>query len=444
MIPLALALVALTAAPPGIEGLGLGPVAAQVQQGSWWYACPNSGGLVVVDLAVPGQPKLVGRQLEGRFCTRLVLDGQSLIVLESREEAVTLSLLDPAQPSRAVAVVASSAEPAPAAPPVAAVVPRARVVEVKGGRVVFDGGAGAGFAPGMRVRVLSQRLVAKPDLLTGGSVQAPSGEMSAVLVIEQAEADRAMAILGRGDLAEPGDVIEPTDLPTSERLLFPRRAPFSWRTGFTVRPFLGLEGTSKPVGFIVDGFVAWYPHAVPLAIEVGVAPMAFAVNTREAHYPGTFTFTLAYVTDYFEIGLGAGALIGNLGPCYQSGPLDAPVCEANTGVTINQRLRLGALDGFHFEWQSSVFSRPDRFVFGVGRGEVAVPLTSRLGLFGAGGAGENGWGMGELGVRTWMSGTGAPGTLILSASLGYSAIFDGPSRDFVGGPAVGFGMEWRL
>ena len=79
-----------------------------------------------------------------------------------------------------------------------------------------------------------------------------------------------------------------------------------------------------------------------------------------------------------------------------------------------------------------------------GKKGVAAPLTSRLGLFAGGGAGENGWGMGELGVRTWMSGTGAPGTLILSASLGYSAIFDGPSRDFVGGPAVGFGMEWRL
>ena len=47
-------------------------------------------------------------------------------------------------------------------------------------------------------------------------------------------------------------------------------------------------------------------------------------------------------------------------------------------------------------------------------------------------------------MRTWVSGAEASGTLIPSASLGYSALFDGPSRDFVGGPAVGFGMEWRL
>jgi hypothetical protein len=47
-------------------------------------------------------------------------------------------------------------------------------------------------------------------------------------------------------------------------------------------------------------------------------------------------------------------------------------------------------------------------------------------------------------VRTSLGGAGGRGTVILRASLGYSAIFDGPSRETVGGPAVAFGMEWRL
>jgi hypothetical protein len=83
-------------------------------------------------------------------------------------------------------------------------------------------------------------------------------------------------------------------------------------------------------------------------------------------------------------------------------------------------------------------------VFGVGRAELSVPLTRQLGLFGAGGAGENGWAFGELGVRTYVGGLGARGTAVLSASIGYASIFDGPSHETVGGPSVAFGCEWRL
>jgi hypothetical protein len=102
------------------------------------------------------------------------------------------------------------------------------------------------------------------------------------------------------------------------------------------------------------------------------------------------------------------------------------------------------LDGLSFTWRSSIFSRPDRFVFGSGRGEANIPIGSHLGLFAAGGGGENGWAFGEGGVRTYVGGTGARGTLIISASLGYASVFDGPSSENAGGPSVAFGMEWRL
>ncbi|MFZ9888741.1 MAG: hypothetical protein ACO3JL_14670 [Myxococcota bacterium] len=60
-------------------------------------------------------------------------------------------------------------------------------------------------------------------------------------------------------------------------------------------------------------------------------------------------------------------------------------------------------------------------------------------------------------MRSLFGGTGAAGTLVLTTSLGVSAVFDGPGeriddgfgnifyqRETVVGPAVGFGMEWRL
>lgn len=432
--------------PPGLEASG-----PPVQRGPLLYVPLVSGGVAVVDVSVEGAPKVVSSVLDGRFITRLLLDGDRLIALEAKEEALVLSLEEPQRPKLARGVTGPSLPvvltPTPAAAPsVTAPSPGAfgTVLEVTQGRVIFEGGTGKGFRQGAHIKVLSQRKVPKPDLVTGAMVEVPSGEVTAVLVVEQADANRAMAVLGRGDTAEKGDRVEVTTEPVSERLFFPRRAPFDWRFGFVVRPFLGLEGTTKPVGIMLDGYVAWYPANIPLSVTVMATPFAFGIGGKEPHYPGTFLAMAGYTTDFFEIGLGAGALTGNVGPCVQMDPLSAAVCEVNTGFTINQHLRLGSLDGFHLSWNSSIFSRPTQFVFGVGRGEVSVPLTSRLGLFAGGGGGENGWALGELGVRTSLGGAGGRGTVILRASLGYSAIFDGPSRETVGGPAVAFGMEWRL
>ena len=167
-------------------------------------------------------------------------------------------------------------------------------------------------------------------------------------------------------------------------------------------------------------------------------------GARDRHNPVTFSATLAYATDFVEVGLGVGALGGRAGPCTQSPWANTIDCEVNTGFTINQVLRLGSIDGVNFLWRSSIFSREDTFVFGVGRGELNIPLNRRIGIFGGGGGGENGWNLAELGVRSYIGGTGARGTQILSASLGLASIFDGPTNESVSGPAVSFGWEWRL
>lgn len=438
-----------------LASLGLGPITSRVQRGTALYLALGRGGLAIVDLGDAARPKLVGRLLEGRVVSQLLVEGDQLVALEVREEAVRLSVADPlhpvawglaAAPVQTAAVPLSPAVEAPMPPTAPRTVLHAKVVEVTNGRIIFSAGLAEGVAKSARVKVISQRLVSKPDLAGRGTVEMPSGEVTAVLAVEQADEHRAMAVLGRGDIAAPGDLVEPTTEALSERLALPRRAPYAWRVGFVVRPFLGIESGSKPVGVLTDAFVAYTFSSIPLTLAAMIEPLGFALNAVEAHYPVTLGVTASYTTDYFEVGLGAGALIGNQGPCNQIGPdgVRTSGCEMNNGYTINQRLRLGAVDGLHLEWHSSVFSRPDRFVFGVGRGEIAVPLTSRLSLFGDGGGGENGWAFGELGVRTYVLGAGAPGTVILSASLGYAAIFDGPGREYVRGPSVAFGAEWRL
>jgi hypothetical protein len=426
------------------------------------YVALEAGGGWIVDASDPRRPLQVGRLAEGQLIGRLLLSGDVLYVLEIKQEATAFDLADPRHPRPLAGWVAPPApseqpEPLPAPAPEKTAPPTAEghVVRLAEGRAVFDFGTDQGVVRGSRVAVRSQRLVSKPDLAGAGEQLVASGEITAVLQVEEAEPARSMARLGRGDVVEVGDLVSPTDAPLSESIFVPRRTPFAGRAGFHVRPYLGLQSGRKTGGALVDLVGSYYWSSVPARIELAVAPAGVAFGGRGDHYPITVALTGAYTTDFFEIGLGAGGLIGKrTRDCFEErlSPTDPDsavhsVCqpgEENTGFTFNQTLRLGALDGLSFTWQSSVFSRPDEFVFGMGRGEVNVPLSRRFGLFGAGGGGENGWAFGEFGVRTYVNGVGAQGTVIISASLGVVDIRDGRSDDGVVGPAVAYGMEWRL
>jgi len=481
-----------------LDALGLVEIVDQVRSGEVLYVAPAGGGVVVIDVSDAASPRIVARFAEGQAVARLLLDGDRLWVVVLHEDVASYSIADPLAPVAALlrpttspgtlAGVQRPAPPAPLEPAKAApeavveteplateaapepALPdiQARVTQVKGGRVLFDGGAAAGFEEGMHVRIVSQRLVSKPDLEGEGVIEVPSGEVIAVVAIEEISDNGAMAQLGRGDLAKTGDLVEPTTERLSESLFLPRRAPYWLRAGFHARPFLALNTQDrKPFGMLIDAYATWYLSIVPIALTAEISPAGFVLFGADAHYPIVLTGVVAYYTDWFEIGLGGGGMIGNEGPCemlwdQQTGEPNGEVaCEENTGFTINQMLRLGPIDGIHLTWNSSIFSRPNEFVFGVGRGELGVPVSSHLGLFAAGGAGENGWAFGELGVRSFFGGTGAPGTLMLSASLGVVGIFDGPGkmtsypdgrggtyteyqREEAIGPSVAFGAEWRL
>ena len=458
------------------EALSLGVVVDRVVIADVHYLALATGGVAVVTM-VDGRWVLSQTLLPGQAVSHVMVDGSRLHAFVVAESVTSFDVRSPGTPVLALPTMSSIVSPPPPPPPPSPPSPPspplplstttaaraivATVVEVREGRVVIDHGSSAGFERGVRVKVISQRLVKKPDLEAGGVAMRPSNEVTAVVALEEAEAGRAMGILGRGDVAMPGDLVEVTEAPLSESLFLPRRAPFHWRLGFVVRPYLGIGGGGTfPIGVLADGYVAYTFEDLPISLFVEASPVGTAILGNEAHYPGVFTLGATYVTDFVEVGLGGGALIGNKGPCAlivdeidTDGDgitdqfrerRDERSCEGNTGATFNQVLRLGAIDGIHLKWSSSIFARDTGFVFGVGRAELAVPVSSRLGLFGGGGGGENGWGYGEIGVRSFFGGTGAPGSYMLQASLGGAAIFDGPSREVIGGPLVAVGMEWRL
>jgi hypothetical protein len=459
------------------EALSLGVVVDRAVIADVHYLALAAGGVAVVTM-VDGRWVLSQTLLPGQAVSHVMVDGSRLHAFVIAESVTSFDVRSPGTPLLALPTMSPTTTPTttatppsplpppspPPTPPLSTTESRAivaMVVEVREGRIVIDHGSSSGFERGVRVKVISQRLVKKPDLEAGGVAMRPSNEVTAVVALEEAEAGRAMGILGRGDVAMPGDLVEVTEAPLSESLFLPRRAPFHWRLGFVVRPYLGIGGGGTfPIGVLADGYVAYTFEDLPISLFVEASPVGTAILGNEAHYPGVFTLGATYITDFVEVGLGGGALIGNKGPCAlivdevdTDGDgfadqfrerRDERSCEGNTGATFNQVLRLGAIDGIHLKWSSSIFARDTGFVFGVGRAELAVPVSSRLGLFGGGGGGENGWGYGEIGVRSFFGGTGAPGSYMLQASLGGAAIFDGPSREVIGGPLVAVGMEWRL
>ncbi|AFE04816.1 hypothetical protein COCOR_02784 [Corallococcus coralloides DSM 2259] len=431
------------------EELGLGPVLDSVVHQGVSYVALGRGGIAVLKLD-GAAPQLVRRIEEGRRFVRLVVVGQSLLAIEQREEAHAFSLATPEQPqpdSLASALgaardltVVTQAPPPPQAPPPTAVPSSTRltVTAVHDGDVTLSGGALAGLGEGTRVRVRTQ------------------DSREVVLKVIESREDTAIARLGRGENVRVGDTAVVTDAPATARLFFPETGLPRLRYGFHARPFLALDArtesgkSARAGGLLLDAFIAWRPGNLPLVLSAQLDPVGFGLGTGLRHTPGSAYVAAAYSTDFLEVGIGAGALFGQK-ECSTQFDYDPntyeqinprTVCDSNAGVSFQQVLRLGALDGFHLAWNSAILSRDNQFRFGSGRGEVQVPLTPSLSLFGAGGGSASGWNFGELGVRSFIKGTGGSGTTVLSASLGIVSLSDGTGEALTG-PSIAIGIERR-
>ncbi|RKG57517.1 hypothetical protein D7X30_18580 [Corallococcus sp. AB011P] len=431
------------------EELGLGPVLDSVVHQGVTYVALGRGGIAVLKLD-GAAPQLVRRIEEGRRFVRLVVVGQSLLAIEQREEAHAFSLATPEQPqpdslasalgaARGLTVV-TQAPPPPQAPPPTTAPSSARltVTAVHDGDVTLSGGALAGLGEGTRVRVRTQ------------------DSREVVLKVIESREHTAIARLGRGENVRVGDTAVVTDAPATARLFFPEPGVPRLRYGFHVRPFLALDArtregrSARAGGLLLDAFIAWRPGDLPLVLSAQLDPVGFGLGTGLRHTPGSAYVAAAYSTDFLEVGIGAGALFGQK-ECSTQFDYDPntyepinprTVCDSNAGVSFQQVLRLGALDGFHLAWNSAILSRDNQFRFGSGRGEVQVPLTPSLSLFGAGGGSASGWAFGELGVRSFLKGTGGSGTTVLSASLGIVSLSDG-SGEALTGPSIAIGIERR-
>jgi hypothetical protein len=414
----------------------LGRVNDLVRRGDFVYVALETGGFDVIDATNPREPTTFGPFGKGQVAVQLALAGEDLVAVLADKSFTRYDLRNPLLP--VVAEVGSA--PPPVVPP-SDVMPQGTVKAVKNGIVIIEGGTTLGFDLGQDVAIYSRRRVSAKDAIARAAGMKVSGTITAVVRLERVEQMESLATLGRGDVAEVGDLVEATREPPTASLVAPHWIPFEWRMGAMLRPFLGFSGgDTHPVGLLADVYLGYYLQDVPLRIEVGLLPFGLVAGSTFQHNPLILDATLAFYSPIFEFGLGGGFSTVATG----AAPL-APCCNSTQG-TIDESLRIGALDGFNFTWHSSIGWAPKGFDLAMARGELNIPLATHLTLFFDGGGGL-GFGFTDAGLRTYLGGLGGPGTVILTAGLGFAEITDNSPNnngETVQGPSLLLGIELRL
>lgn len=437
--------------PQELARVKVGAVKDLLRRGTTLYATLAAGGVVAIDARVPSAPVVTAHFADGQIVDQLAHQGPDVLVLMlASHESLAFGLVDPLHPL--------PAGPA-AAPSVDLFRGRGRVLGVKDGTVVIEGGTAAGFHVGEHVRIRRPGKLSAADAVAKAAGMSAEGSVSAVVSLERVEGDRSVAQLGRGDSAEVGDVIEATGEPTTASIVAPGAVPFSWRLQFALRPFVNLNSSSNAVGLLTDAMVSYYFAEAPVRVEAGIQPLGLAAGGGSQHNPLIAVADVAYTDTYFELGIGTGfALLQPVpGVCFATGGFtNNNACNQSNGSTeadplVVETLRLGALDGLNVSGMAAIGSSSGTFsssgsaggfVVRSVRAELNLPVATHFSLYLAGGGASNTYAYGELGARTYLNGVGGPGTLIVSGGLGGAGLSDGSQS--LSGLSLALGFELRL
>jgi hypothetical protein len=420
-----------------LSSLKLGPVNDAVRRGNAVYVARSAGGIQIIDAENPRKPIPVEAFGEDVVVLHLAIKNDQLVALSQGQSFTTYDLTKPFRPSPVGAkapVIAETKEEPPA---------EGTVVAAKDGVVVIQGGTKDGFALGRNVAIYSHTRISEKDKLAREAGMKTPGLLVAVVRLERVEEDRSLAAYGRGDDPKPGDRVVVTDESTTASLSGPRTIPFEWRLGLAIRPFLGVGTTGYPFGMLTDVSVGYYLQDLPFRVEVGLVPIGFVVGGDVPYNPINFEATVAFYSQFFEVGLGGG-FASSIVPASPLGP-QALVTEG----TIDQSLRIGALDGVNFTWNSAIGFGTNSFELSSLRMQLNFPVATRLTLGFEGGAGPA-YAYGDVVLRTYLGGMGGPGTFILSGGIGGAGAIDTTnsgmfsSTTSAAGPSLVLELEVRL
>lgn len=439
------------------------------------------GRLITYDISDPRTPqKRSERDLGASILDLRISDGVVFAtVAEQRLQAFAVAEGGKLELWRAAPPVhVQSATPGPAALRPATKTVLGKVSTAHRGNVLIELDSAGTVRPGDRVLIRSQHTETRMNLFSGKEEAVISNAPVAVLEVRQVQGTRAIAELGRGDDANPGDTVELTDRPPSHSSLFAGRVGYDSWARATLRPMFNFGKVD--VGSVTELSFGYYWQF--LHLQVRAAPWGFSVP--HGVDAANLQVILSYSNDLAEIGLGTGYFRHEfktlndydcsangyvLGAASKTTSEDGAAHQqsyncAQSGPTVVQHLRLGAVDGLHLRMTNTLAIDGGQFRFGYLEGSLDIPLTRELNLYGAGG-GATGMSWGELGIRTYLRGVGGHGTLILTTGLGGSSmrtaeIFGGelqtiPGRsgansatyineqNSVGGLHIAVGVEYR-
>lgn len=273
--------------------------------------------------------------------------------------------------------------------------------------------------------------------------------------VVQAEKGRAAVQLGRGDDPKVGDLVFFSDRPITGSNWMPQRYQDQWRAFAEAIPLVGSGDNSNTsfLSMVLRTNLHYHANA-PFAVQLGLDPLLILGTSKFDDTLGANLFSvLAYETRVFEIGAGFG---------YQLPLLRSDSPHNRRGVVFLQRIRLGSIDGIHLMFQfQSVYSNDNkekkrRAMVGMIHSEASVPLRREVTLFArffGDGRTFNHFG---LGLRTYIRGSGGPGSFLVPVTLGYTSfspyrfrtqqeIVDDVSDQYkVSGTTLSAGLEYRF
>jgi hypothetical protein len=228
----------------------------------------------------------------------------------------------------------------------------------------------------------------------------------------------------------------------------PPRAYDVWELRAVLRPVLNIGS----VGGGLSGELAASQRTEHFRFGVNLAPLAFmGASGQETLFAGGGYVFGAVDHAVYSAGVGVGANTVN--------DTDSE-SDAGSGLSIVQLLRLGAVDGLHFESRVEAVIFRSEVLFGYLQLEGQFAVADTTWLLVRGGGGSIGYGFGEVVVRNLLWGSGGAGSTFMELGLGGAGMFQETcpptppvvgidsvpacTNTEVGGPMFTAGMHWRL
>lgn len=314
-----------------------------------------------------------------------------------------------------------------------------RVVRQDGRDVIIDLGSEDGIQIGMRMEASEEVEVS----LDGVSTETQHRSV-AVGQVMSVTAHRAQVTFGVNEVLPVGTELRPTTSPMTASAVAPRRVGGVLEVAGTLSPILVLGDIGA--GAMAEASVT-YRGVSAFFVRATLGPIGFATVSQGSMGFGSGALVGGFDSRFLELGLGVGLVNYHEDSSCTPGSSCGEV-TLRPGIALSSRL--GALDGLHMRFASTLALTPGEFRVGTLDAALQVPLVTGVWLLARGGAGveEVGYAYAGAAVRWLARGNGGAGSLFLTGGLEWTRTRVPPTDIYdyegeVSGIAPTLGVEYR-